>query len=239
MSVGKRAETMPTNNILTTKEAIIDKMIKRYMSNKSLVPTYQQFSKLREIYVEYKKTKDVLTLRYLLALCIRIRHGNRMPWADTRSAVDKLVDSGIITHTFSNFEDLHKEVESILSGIHFAQGPLMVYDTALTIGALLNVLPQKLVYLYAGAWDGAVILKNPKTLQHVMDVSLWQTPDLFPGIDSLDIENMLCDLKSLFKKLDDKGEVTTDDIDKRLESDKMSSVYKRGGTNEDGILIMD
>lgn len=149
------------------------------MSNKSLVPTYQQFSKLREIYVEYKKTKDVLTLRYLLAVCVRIRHGNRMPWADTRSAVDKLVESGVITQAFSNFEYLHKEVESIFSGIHFAKGPLMVYDTALTIGALLNVLPQELVYLYAGAWDGAVILKDSKTIQHVMDVSLWQTPDLF------------------------------------------------------------
>lgn len=210
---------MPAYNILTTKDTVIGEMIKRYMNNKSLVPTYQQFSILRDIYDEYQDTKDVSILRYLLALCIRIRHGNRMPWADTRSAVDKLVESGVITQAFSNFEYLHKEVESIFSGIHFAKGPLMVYDTALTIGSLLNVLPQKLVYLYAGAWDGAVILKNPKTLQHVMDVSLWQTPDLFPGIDSLDIENMLCDLKSLFKKLNDKGEVTTDDIDKRLESD--------------------
>jgi hypothetical protein len=208
---------MPTYKILTTKTAVVDEMIKRYKDNKSLAPTYRQFSKLKEVYDKYQETKDVLTLRYLLALCVRIRHGNRMPWVDTRSAVDKLVDSGVISESFNDFEELLARVKSILSGIHFAQGSLMVYDTALTIGCLLDVLPQKSIYLYAGAWDGAVILKDSKVIKHVMDVSTWQVSNLFPNIDSLDIENILCDLKSLFKKLKDKGEVTTDDIDKRLE----------------------
>ena len=190
------------------------------MAHKPNIPTYWQFNELKKIHIEYQKTRDISVLHYLFALCLRIRHGRRMPWIDTRKAVDKLVESDILAHHFSDFEKLHKEVESILSGIHFVQGTLMVYDTALTIGSLLGVHPQKLIYLYAGAWDGAVILKGPKIIQHVMDVSPWQDPSLFLGIDSLDIENMLCDLKSLFKKLNDTGVVTTDDIDKRLKPGK-------------------
>ena len=211
---------MATMIILTTKKAIINETFKRYMAHKPNIPTYWQFNELKKIHIEYQQTRDISILRYLFALCLRIRHGRRMPWKYTRVAVDKLVESNILNHHFSDFEKLHKEVVSILAGIHFAQGLLMVYDTALTIGYLLKVLPQKLIYLYAGAWDGAVILKDRKTINHVMDVSPWQDPSLFLGIDSLDIENMLCDLKSLFKKLNDTGVVTTDDIDKRLKPGK-------------------
>lgn len=218
--LANREKAMATMIILTTKNAVAKEMIKRYKAPKLKTPTYQQFDKLEKVYNEYKRTRDISILRYLFALCLRIRHGRRMPWKYTRVAVDKLVDSVILTHSFYNFEDLHEEVKSILAGIPFAQGPLMVYDTALTIGSLLGVLPQKLIYLYAGAWDGAVILKGPKIIQHVMDVSPWQAPSLFPDIDSLDIENILCDLKSLFKKLNDTGVVTTDDIDKRLKPGK-------------------
>lgn len=227
---------MPTIKILTTKKAVIDGMIKRYMAQKPNLPACQQFDELENVYKKYQKTRDISVLHYLFALCLRIRHGRRMPWIDTRKAVDKLVESDILTHHFSDFEKIHKEVESILSGIHFVQGTLMVYDTALTIGSLLGVHPQKLIYLYAGAWDGAVILKGPKIIQHVMDVCLWQAPSLFPGIDSMDIENMLCDLKSLFKKLNDTGVVTTDDIDKRLKPGKCPPFKKDEALKKMGFI---
>ena len=177
---------------------------------------YQQFAVLQNVYDKYLETKSDATLHYLFALCLRIRHGNRMPWINTRQAVDALEKLGILNQTFSDFEELHRKVKSILSGIHFAKGPLMVYDTALCIGTLFNVWPEKYVYLYAGAWNGAVCLKDRKDISNVMPTKEWQKPDLFPGIDSKDIEDILCHLDWLFNKLQKNGAVSMDDFDKRL-----------------------
>ena len=178
---------------------------------------YQQFAKLREECDCYLGTKDPNTLHYLFALCLRILHGNRMPWINTRQAVDSLEESGILYGKFTDFEELHEKVKSILSGINFARGPLMVYDTALCIGTLLDVWPGKYVYLYAGAWNGALWLKGRKDINNVMLTTDWQKPALFPGTDSVDIEDILCHLHWLFNKLQKNGAVSMDDIDKRLE----------------------
>ena len=207
---------MPSFPLLTTKKAVLSEFVKQYMDRKPNVPMYQQFAELKKVYGEYQKNKSDATLHYLFALCLRILHGNRIPWINTRQAVDALEESGILGHKFSDFEELHAEVKSILSGIHFAEGPLMVYDTALCIGTLLDVWPEKHVYLYAGAWNGAVCLKDRKDISNVMLTKEWQKPDLFSGIDSVDIEDILCHLDWLFNKLQKNRAVSMDDIDKRL-----------------------
>ena len=106
----------------------------------------------------------------------------------------------------------------ILKGTYFAQGPLTVYDTALNIGYVLKVLPKKFIYLYAGAWEGAEnIAKMCKlTIDHIMDVSVWQAPSLFPGIDSMYIEDILCVFKDIFKMMSVKSPITTKDIDDKV-----------------------
>jgi hypothetical protein len=51
------------------------------------------------------------------------------------------------------FEDLHQAVSDLILGIH-GIGELMVYDTALRIGAYLGLEPET-VYLHAGTRTGA------------------------------------------------------------------------------------
>lgn len=208
--------------VLKTNKDIIEYIIKVYMgklhTSPSSLPIQQEFDVVEEVYNRYLSTKDVNDLRYFFALCLRIRHGRRMPWINTREAVDKLIASSIISNKFTDFEALHAEVGRILKGINFAQGPLTVYDTALNIGYILKVLPKKKIYLYAGAWDGAKIIASIFNfpIRHIMNVSVWQAPSLFPGIDSMYIEDILCVFKDIFKMMSVKSPITTKDIDDKV-----------------------
>ena len=202
--------------VLKTKEDIVKHVIKVYFDKLRTTPSLpiqQEFNAVEEAYKEYLRTKDVDDLRYLFAICLRIRHGRRMPWVNTREAVDKLIDSNIINNKFKDFEALHAEVKQVLGGINFAQGPLTVYDTALNIGYILKVLPKKNIYLYVGAWEGANAIAQifKLTIQHVMDVSVWQVPGLFLGIESMYIEDILCVFLDIFKKMP--GPIRTEEID--------------------------
>ena len=177
------------------------------------MPFQQQCDELRKLYNTYNGTQDVMDLRYLFALCLRIRHGRRMPWADTRKAVDKLINSNIINKQFTDFEALFAEVVGLLKGIQFAQGPLSVYDTALNIGILFGIYPQKYIYLNAGARIGADALMGRTNVKPIMDVSVWQTPNYFPGVDSMYIEDILCVFKDVFVKMSKGHTITTNDVD--------------------------
>ena len=49
-----------------------------------------------------------------------------------------------------------------------------------------------------------------------MNVSIWQTPGLFPGIDSMYIEDILCVFKEFFEKMSHGCTVTTKEIDDKV-----------------------
>ena len=173
------------------------------------------FDKLHQEYSVFCMTRDLDTLRYLLALCLRAHHGRRMPWKSTRVAVDCLIANNISSHTFNCFADLYETIGKLLQNIPFARGPLTIYDTALNIGQLLTptVEPDNEVYLNAGAWEGAVFIKGRPNVKHIMSVSDWQTSNLFSGLDSKTIEDVLCIYKDVFKKLYDGQCVTSNDLD--------------------------
>lgn len=197
-----------------TQSQVFSELTKRYKPN---LPQGMKkvFDKLHQVYNEYLKTRDLDTLRYLLALCVRAHHGRRMPWKNTREAVNCLIDNNISSQTFNCFADLYETIGKLLRNIPFARGPLTIYDTALNIGQLLTppVEPDNEVYLNAGAWEGAKHLKGRKNIKHIMSVSDWQTSNLFPGLDSKTIEDILCIYKDVFKKLYDGQCVTSNDLD--------------------------
>lgn len=197
-----------------TQSQVFSELTKRYKPN---LPQGMKevFDKLHHEYAEYQKKGNLDTLRYLLALCLRAHHGRRMPWKSTRVAVDRLIINNVFSHTFVCFADLYKTLDNLFLGILFAHGPLTIYDIALNIGQLLKpmVEPDHDIYLNAGAWEGAKHLKGRKNIKHIMPVSDWQTPDLFPGLDSKTIEAILCIYKDIFKKLFGGQCVTQNDLD--------------------------
>ena len=207
---------MSKSSELTTLKDVISYVTKRYMENLHLLAIQKDLNEVKKAYNDYLKTKDKKDLIFLFVLCLRIRHGNRMPWESTVKAVNKLIASGIITESFVDFEQLYGCVREILKGIYFAQGSLTVYDTSLTIGHLKRIYPKSKVYLNAGAWDGAGAIIGPKNVKPVMNIADWQKPGLFPDIDSMYIEDILCCFKIIFQKSAGGSVVTTKDVDSRI-----------------------
>ncbi|MDY6249375.1 MAG: hypothetical protein SPL55_08135 [Prevotella sp.] len=201
-----------------------------YMNSYSNIGMVQIFNHLQIEYNNYLKTGETDTLRYILALCIRRRHGYRMPWKSTKLAVDKLVTIKIFQQQFSDFEHLHQTIQQAFKGIKFAQGKLMVYDTACNIGQLLQpkIEPASYVYLPAGAFDGAKLLLNGSNVQGIMPTSVWQTSNLFPGLDSKCIEDVLCIFKKpIFEKLSQGLPVTEAEVDNHLKTNKITFHSKK------------
>ena len=92
------------------------------------------------------------------------------------------------------FEELYTEVGKVLGLIT----DLLHYDITLRIGAVYGIFPEDLVYLHAGALDGAKALK-----QHLYSQLKVETPNVklsdivnavpeLQGFTAYDIEHFLC-----------------------------------------------
>ena len=199
------------NYILTQSQ--IKPIVDSYLRKQTVFKLEDVFDKLRAVRDNYIKTGDDNNLRYLLALCLRCRHGWRIPWKETKRAVDKLQESDILNKSFSDFERLYKNVENLLGDIPFVRGDLTLYDTSVNIGQLLNpkVEPKDYVYLTAGAREGAGYIIGKKYVSRIMPTSVFAP--IFHGIHNIDIENGLCIYKKLFKKLAEGNTLTDQEID--------------------------
>lgn len=197
--------------ILTQSQ--IKPIVDSYLRKQSKLSLKDLFDRLRSVRDIYFQTGDIDDLRYLLALCLRCRHGWRMPWKETKRAVDKLMKSNILNQSFSDFERLYEEVENLLGDIPFVRGDLTLYDTSVNIGQLLNpkVEPKNYIYLAAGAREGAGYIIGKKYVSRIMPTSVFAP--IFPGIHNIDIENVLCIYKNLFKKLAEGKTITNQEID--------------------------
>ena len=115
-------------------------------------------------------------------------------------ALKILAGTGFVGFTGS-FEDLYDYVESL--GI--TKGRLLLYDLTRRIGACLGIYPKDFVYLQWGSLAGATILHNkgyitlPNPCGFRVPTSVFAS--VFPGIDSMDIENILCIHKKQLVKL--------------------------------------
>ncbi|MBR5697044.1 MAG: hypothetical protein IKX44_00260 [Prevotella sp.] len=196
---------------LTQKQ--LKPIVDSYLRKQANCSLADGFDKLREIRDNYLRTGDTDDLRYLLALCLRCRHGWRMPWESTKRAVKALLDSKILEKKFSKFESLYYEIKILFRNIPFACGDLTLYDTAVNIGQLLKpiVEPKDYVYLAAGAREGAGYIFDKDDVCRKMPTSVFA--GLFPGVPNIDLENMLCIYKDLFKKLAEGNTLTPQEIE--------------------------
>lgn len=109
-----------------------------------------------------------------------------------------------------NFEDLYDYVYNIfIAAGHNA--PLAIYDTAYRIGfnMMPQILPDRFVYLCAGALNGAGCLYGKEWIDSHADrnlrarkgsyirIPIKDFTSLFHGLDSAGIENLLCDFFNL------------------------------------------
>ena len=169
---------------------------------------YEVFKELDKIYVNYLFTKDQDILRYLLALCLRSRHGRRQPWAVTDDCVNELikVDIFVQAQQCKNFEDLYKLV-SFPIGKYLMNAPLAIYDTALNIAYLvddLRLCPKNLVYLSAGAKKGAQTFGIK--VNYPMSFSVFNAHSM--GLKNMEFEDFCCIFHSELQKIS-KGQVVT------------------------------
>src|SRR5467141_3107964 len=86
----------------------------------------------------------------------RFRHQYRIPRKALERASRALLRDLRLLGRCKSFEALFQQVGATISHIPRI-GPLMVYDTALRIGARLGLSPQN-VYLHAGTRHGAAVL---------------------------------------------------------------------------------
>lgn len=120
-----------------------------------------------------------------------------------------LIDSSI-----KNFEDLHKEVKLLLCSPKIkGVGDLTIYDIALRIGYVRynQILPEKKIYLFAGANKGANILfhsnpslftipsSTPLIKPKPYDMTIFKSP--LSDMPSFFLEDMFCVFHSLLGKM--------------------------------------
>jgi hypothetical protein len=112
----------------------------------------------------------------------------------------ELANQAMLTHFKSiehstSFDNLFALFESILGPIR-GIGELYIYDTALRVGAKLNILPTK-VYLHAGTRTGAKALGLDSKAKS-LEISL--LPIELQTLEPYELEDVLCTFKSNFEK---------------------------------------
>ena len=120
-------------------------------------------------------------------------HQNRILKAKKANAV-KVLSSLIPPSGIANFEDLFDWTYNTLKINGIIQNPcLWVYDIALRIGQTLSpkIEPQKYVYLYAGAYKGAILLGIKKIKNHRKPITSFYP--ILRKEGAIHIENILCD----------------------------------------------
>jgi len=83
----------------------------------------------------------------------KFSHQWRIPLSVLEESRRRLLDNLGPLRTAESFDDLHDTVEAIIGGIA-GVGELLLYDTALRIGAYLGLAPSS-IYLHAGTREGA------------------------------------------------------------------------------------
>jgi hypothetical protein len=125
----------------------------------------------------------------------RYSHQRRLKKRDLENAKSILIDNSSKIELCKNFDELFLLFESLLNSIT-GIGELYIYDTALRIGAKLDILPDK-VYLHAGTREGAQAL-NCKAKMRCLNVS--DLPLEFHLLAPHEIEDVLCIFKSDLKR---------------------------------------
>ena len=115
----------------------------------------------------------------------RYDHQRRLSPSVLREAAARLEQVDIATSR--DFDELHRLIETTIGPIH-GIGELMVYDTALRIGAKLGLAPE-CVYLHAGTRQGARALGLNWRKPYL---SVAECPEELHTLEPREIEDCLC-----------------------------------------------
>ncbi len=149
-----------------------------------------------------------LPLPSTLSLVMPDNHQRRQYYSvkqEYKAIADQLIDVKRLD-ACKEFEDIYEYVYEVFTK-EKRHAPLTIYDTAYRIGYNMNpkILPEKYVYLSAGALKGADCLygkdwimnhkdsKFAKNRRNFIRVKTQLFKTIFPGVDSVGIENMMCD----------------------------------------------
>ena len=128
-------------------------------------------------------------------------HQRWMKETTRRKIARRLTDEKVLEKQYADFDELYDE----LLRLKITTGELFRYDLALRIGHCMGLLPKGSVYLQEGALKGAQILHDkglialPEEWKHRVERTVFD--DVFPDLDAMDIENILCVHKADFQEL--------------------------------------
>lgn len=128
----------------------------------------------------------------------RYHHQRRLS-TGTLEAVHSMLTRAPLAKCHS-FHELHEVVRDSIGPVH-GVGRLMIYDTALRIGAKLRLEPDR-VYLHAGTREGA---RNLGLDWRAESVEMKEFPDELRRLKAHNVEDVLC----IYKDRLTRGRVTT------------------------------
>lgn len=125
----------------------------------------------------------------------KYKHQRRLSEATFEAVLDSI--SRVRFERCRTFDDLHDLVHARIAPIP-GVGDLMIYDTALRIGARLKLTPTT-VYLHRGARDGARALGLN---WHASRLQMKELPAALRRLEPHQVENLLCVFARAFDGLD-------------------------------------
>lgn len=127
-------------------------------------------------------------------------HQYRIP-KEVLSKVDEILKKWNPPKKFTDFDELYNALNKLIGDID-GVGPLMLYDTALRFAKYYKLEPKQ-VYLHAGAYEGAKILKTKEllnsTLARILPVDAFPAP--LQKLGAKGIEIFLCTRKKEIAEL--------------------------------------
>ena len=118
-------------------------------------------------------------------------HQYRIP-KEVLSKVNEILKKWNPPKKFTDFDELYNALNKLIGDID-GVGPLMLYDTALRFAEYYGLKPD-LVYLHAGAHEGAVCLVNAGLMKMPLNskMSVSDFPKDLQKLKAKDIEIILC-----------------------------------------------
>ena len=124
----------------------------------------------------------------------RLPHQRRIPEEALRRACAALLFKATEINNCRNFSELHEIVHATIKPIH-GIGELVIYDTALRIGAFLGIEPTE-VFIHAGTRSGAKAL-GFKAPMKALDMRT--LPIELQSLEPHQVEDFLCIYKDKIK----------------------------------------
>jgi hypothetical protein len=125
----------------------------------------------------------------------RLSHQRRIPESVLRMSEEALLNSLPALQSAKTFEELHRTILNKIGDIH-GIGELTVYDTAVRIGAKLNLAPA-VVFLHAGTRIGAKALGLDVSQKSIAKKVF---PPEFGPLSPAEIEDVLCIYKDRLRR---------------------------------------